>query len=123
VLVQDGLPYKIALKLIRSMRVCELCETETKHIDQHMIDHHKGASAMKHSTAKFGNIVLRAGNGHYEINIVRSIFANFFHIYIEDIAKMLGFKTPNSLEYCKSAADHHKSWQILQVASDNKKKV
>jgi hypothetical protein len=80
-----------------------------------MEENHKGASIRKNSTLKYGDIVLRAGNGHYEINIVRSIFANFFEIFIEDVAVMLGFRTPKSLEYCKTATDHHKSWQILQV--------
>jgi len=82
---------------------------------EHMTQNHNGCDVSRNSERKYEDIFLRAGNGHYEINLVRSIMSNFFDIYIEDVAKLLGFKTPKSLEYCKSAADHHKSWQILQV--------
>lgn len=60
------------------------------------------------------------GAGHIEMNLVRTVFAEFFCIYIKPVAVMLGFVTPKSLEYCKAAADYHKSWQILQVHRKNR---
>jgi len=84
-------------------------------MEDHLKDTHNESDLYSNSERKYADIFLRAGNGHFEINLVRSIMNNFFDVYIEDIAKMLGFKTPKSLDYCKSGADHHKSWQILQV--------
>lgn len=55
------------------------------------------------------------GAGHIELNLVRTIFREFFGIFIRPIAEKMGYASPRSMEYCRAAADHHKSWQILKV--------
>jgi hypothetical protein len=113
--VQDGLPFLIALGIIKETRICSICAIVSRKISKHFDDKHKKKDYTKNSTLKYEGIILRPGNGHYEINLVRSIFSNFFDIYICGLVKLLGFKTPASLQYIRSAVDHHKSWMIIQV--------
>jgi hypothetical protein len=115
VVVQDGLPYCLAMDIIRNTMICKLCFEETKDIEKHFRDIHEGRNVQ--CSEKYFKIVLRPGNGHYEINLVRTIFNNFFDIYLRPIAKMLGFNSPASLDYCRTASDHHKSWEILEVST------
>jgi hypothetical protein len=110
---QDGLPYNLGVELLRNTAICNGCGETTTDITKHFRDEHPTKN--EHFKYKYEKLVLRAGNGHFEINLVRTIFNNFFDIYISEIAKSLGFRSPQSLSYCKSATDHHKSWQILQV--------
>ena len=34
---------------------------------------------------------------------------------IEDLAKLLGFKSVKALTSCQKCSDHHKAWQIIQI--------
>ena len=66
----------------------------------------------------FGWLLLRAGGGHIEINMFRSFFYIYFDVFLQDIARLLGFQTQKALDYCKRANDHHKSWDILNIAME-----
>ena len=61
------------------------------------------------------NVFLVPGLGHYEINMTRCAFKLLWDVVLEDLAKMLGFKSPPALESCHKCSDHHKSWQILMI--------
>lgn len=107
--VCDGAPYTIAANLIKDWKECKNCGIVGKNISCESTGHD--------IRKKFQKIVLKPGAGHMELNLVRSIFGAFFDIFIRPVAEMLGFTTPRALDYCKKALDHHKSWQILQVAN------
>ena len=61
------------------------------------------------------NILLLPGLGHYEINMVKCIFKLMWDPVIEDLAKLLGFKSVKALTSCQKCSDHHKAWQIIQI--------
>jgi len=62
---------------------------------------------------KYDWILLRAGPGHIEINMFKAYFSLYWDVFIGQIGRMLGFKTPKAQAYCKSASDHHKTWDII----------
>ena len=66
----------------------------------------------------FGWLLLRPGGGHIEINMFRSFSDIYFDVFLRDIARLLGFQTQKALNYCKRANDHHKSWDILNIAME-----
>ncbi|CAL8087289.1 unnamed protein product [Orchesella dallaii] len=106
----DGLPYGIAWKLIQFTYICSACKKTGSEAELRV--HECGFNLCTRKYAKFN---LQFGAGHGEINLVRTVFKENFGIFIRPIAQKLGFVSPKSLEYCKSAHDHHKSWQILQI--------
>lgn len=55
------------------------------------------------------------GLGHYEINMVRGCFKLLWHVCLEELGKMLGFKSIKAQLACQKAFDHHKSWQIMEM--------
>lgn len=55
------------------------------------------------------------GAGHYEMNMVKSLFSGWFPLYLEPVAELLGFRSPKAKWYVQNCSDHHKAWQILEV--------
>lgn len=43
------------------------------------------------------------GLGHYEINTLKGLFKLLWPVALYDLAKMLGFKSPNALTSCENA--------------------
>ena len=64
----------------------------------------------------YGWILLRPGGGHIEINMFREFFEIYFDVFLEDLAKLLGFQSEKAISYCKKATDHHKTWDIIRIA-------
>lgn len=47
------------------------------------------------------------------MNAVKACFRLLWEVCLEDLAKMLGYRTPRVC--CKSCTDHHKSWMIINI--------
>ncbi|CAG7722319.1 unnamed protein product [Allacma fusca] len=106
----DGLPFTMATRLIADTHYCTTCKTQGSQL---LMSQHRCLNSQ--IERKYAKIIMRPGYGHFEINFVRSIFKNYFDVFIGPIAKLFGFTSPNSLAFCKSAKDHHQSWQLLQI--------
>ena len=64
---------------------------------------------------EFDWVLLRIGHGHVELNMVRSFFKFNWEVFMKDLAFCMGFHSDNAPKYAKSASDHHKAWEILQI--------
>lgn len=140
----DGLPYCIASGIISKTLICETCKlTGTiAELEGHACDSSKPVPKYEKILLRPGIFIgaknsqiymyvcillhislfltsILTGAGHIEMNLVRTVFTEFFDVFIKPIAMMLGFVMPRSLDYCKAAGDHHKAWEILQVNCDN----
>lgn len=62
-------------------------------------------------TRKYKKSVIRPGAGHIEMNMVRN--NPCWTPYIEQLAKIFGYKTEACLLYGKGGSDHHKSNNML----------
>ncbi|XP_053407605.1 uncharacterized protein LOC123543533 isoform X2 [Mercenaria mercenaria] len=46
---------------------------------------------------------------------VKACFKLLWDVCLQDLAKMLGYRTPRALMCCKACTNHHKSWMILTI--------
>lgn len=65
---------------------------------------------------KFKDVLLLPGPGHIEINMVKCVFKIFWHVFLKDLAMMLGYRSIKAVNACKEANDHHKSIPIIEIA-------
>ncbi|XP_060557718.1 uncharacterized protein LOC132718104 isoform X2 [Ruditapes philippinarum] len=61
------------------------------------------------------DLLLIPGYGHLEMNVVKSCFKLLWDISLQDLAQMLGFRTPRALVCCQNCTDHHKAWMMLKI--------
>jgi len=94
--VCDGCLFTIALKIIRDDYVCNHCQQMFRRKEIHCNLKKMLPEAPEYSR-KCNRVIMRPGNGHFEINIVRGIFTNFLEAYIKPVAEMLGFTTLRAL--------------------------
>ncbi|XP_069134290.1 uncharacterized protein [Argopecten irradians] len=73
------------------------------------------ASKVIDANEELHDILLQPGLGHYEINLTKAFIKLTWDVVGEDLAKMLGFRTPKALNACKQANDHHKAWQMIEI--------
>ncbi len=73
------------------------------------------AHRLRDSTPQLHNILLLPGPGHIEMNVLRALFKLLWPLGLEQLAQLLGFKTPKALAYALKASDYHKSWQMLLI--------
>lgn len=112
VVVVDGSPYSLGIWIIRDNYTCDICNCTlmVEESDSHK-EMHNGVSTTY--SRKYKKIVLRAGNGHVEMTIVRSILAFFWEPFIKPIAKHMGYSSENALLFAKKGYDHHRSYNLL----------
>ena len=67
---------------------------------------------LAHRSPELQNILLLPGPGHIEINVLRALFKLMWPLGLEDLAKLLGFRTHKALTYALKVSDFHKSWQV-----------
>ena len=66
------------------------------------------------ATNEFDWIVLSPGLLHLEMYAGRAFIKLNWSVFMESVAKELGFTSENSLNYIRKGSDHHKLWQILE---------
>ena len=64
---------------------------------------------------EFGWLVPTIGLLHLEMNAARSFVKLNWDIFVKDVGKELGFKSPKALDYLRKGSDHHKTWQLLEI--------
>ena len=61
------------------------------------------------------HILLQPGLGHFEINMTKACFRLLWDVGLSELGKMLGFNSIKAQSACKSANDHHKTWQMITI--------
>ena len=64
---------------------------------------------------EFDWIVLFPGILHIEMNACKAFMKLNWEIFTKEVAKELGFKTENALNFAFKCSDHHKTWSILEI--------
>ncbi len=73
------------------------------------------AHRLRDKDRELQNILLLPGPGHVEMNAIRVLFKLLWPLGMEDLARILGYKTPKALGYAQKAADDHKAWEMLEI--------
>lgn len=111
VTIMDGSPFSMAIRIIRDTMICQSC---TSSVMREEIDAHKeNCTNSNEFHRKYKKIVIRPGEGHVELTIVRAILSFFWTPFIKPIAREMGYSTENALLYAKKGYDHHKSYNLL----------
>lgn len=63
----------------------------------------------------FNHILLVAGAGHMEINMLRALFTLCKPIILQRLVGLLGFCSKKAKDFIVNGGDHHLIWQIFQV--------
>ena len=112
----DGLPHKIAIDVLKHCFKCEECGKEftvnsdvTKHNQNH------GHNLF---TKMFGNIILKIGGLHAEMNMLRSFVSLNWHISYSFLCKSIGFRSPKAQLLQQKVQDIHKSWDTFMTTRD-----
>lgn len=117
----DGSPYVLGSRLIESSCKCYQCYasfSDRDSIKKHLRQMHElpEAQCSLSKCMEYGNILLVPGPGHFQINMAKACFKLFWHVFLTDLAFLLGFKTPKAQTCCQMATNHHKAMQIIGIA-------
>ncbi len=70
---------------------------------------------LRDESPELRNILLIPGAGHIEMNALKALFKLLWPIGLEQLAKLVGYRSDKALQYCLKAADHHKSWELITI--------
>ena len=94
----------------------ENCGETFQLIEEFVIHHNNYHEGQKFTYFKeFSYFYMRIGAGHYEHNLLKSLFEILWPIGLEKLCEIMGFSSPNSKEYAKKCKSHHLSWELLLV--------
>ncbi len=73
------------------------------------------AHKLRDQNPELHDILMWPGQGNFEINFVKLLFKLLWPVGLESLATMVGYNSPKALQYAFQAANHHKSWELLQL--------
>ena len=110
----DGGIFVILIKLIKNVLQCHKCLESFYGIET--FENH--SCYILHTASferEFDWIVPLPGLLYLEMNAAKSFMSLNWSIFMEEVAKHLGFTTDVALKCIKKGGDHHKLWQILEI--------
>jgi hypothetical protein len=116
VVTLDGLPHKIAIDVIKHCYKCETCGKElTVNSD---VGKHVKNTGHRLYWKKFGNIILKIGGLHAEMNMLRSFVSLTWDIFYSFLCRSIGFKSPKAQLLQQKVQDMHKSWDTFNTVRE-----
>ncbi|XP_041477204.1 uncharacterized protein LOC121425250 [Lytechinus variegatus] len=117
----DGLPYTLGQRVIKETFTCAYCHAAIflrESYMEHVQEHYPTGIAEEDLafSLEFDWLLLKIGHGHVEMNMVRSFLELNWPVFMKDVALCMGFCSEAAQKYAKSGADHHKSWELMQIA-------
>ena len=112
----DGLPYTLVFNLIQQYLVSSICKAGfmgANALSTHQTEIHQEANGP--FFREFDWIVLKVGDGHYEMNLMKSFMDINWHVCMSELAKRMGWKSEAAQKSAKNCSDNHKTWQLLNV--------
>lgn len=117
VIVCDGLPFTMGIKVITETKVCSLCKETVfgnQNFKQHCTKVHGTHESVEYSL-EFDWVVLSPGKGHFEMNMVKSFFELNWIPFLSELAKCMGFRSDLAQKCAKTCTDYHKAWELLTI--------
>ena len=112
----DGVPYIFMHKLIESIYVCSMCQTEIDISKTSFEIHCLNCEHMNNDSdfhRLFDFIIPRPGPGHIEINMAKTLLSLLWKPFLCHFAVILGFRSSRAQDVVRTGIDHHRSRQIL----------
>ena len=112
----DGLPHGLVRKVKEEYFICTQCGEGMLGLDatQH---HDKSSHTPNGSTyfLEFDWVLLICGDGHYEMNLMKSFMEMNWNIFMKSLVQIMGFKSEKAQYSALNCSDNHKSWQLLMI--------
>lgn len=64
---------------------------------------------------EFDWVILRFGNGYYEMNMFKSFIEVNWDVFFGELVKLMGFKLENVQRAVKNGIDNYKIWSFLKI--------
>jgi hypothetical protein len=113
----DGLPYNLALKVIEQTFICASCDKSIfgkEEIRKHeRICTDDASEQHGRYYREFDWVVLRTGDGHVEMNMMKSFMELNWDVFMSDMCRVLSFQSLLAQASAKRCDDTHKTWAIL----------
>ena len=113
----DGLPYSMILHLTQEYMVCKICREGVMGIEiwqKHIQQRHQGLQEVEH-ILEFDWVHLKTGDGHVEMNMMKSFVELNWEVFFKDLVQRMGWKSDIALQCAKNCSDNHKTWQLLLI--------
>ncbi|CAC5370814.1 unnamed protein product [Mytilus coruscus] len=125
--VCDGLPFGLCKEVIAQTLRCRTCDRseDSFHGQDQFLQHHNNCHSEIPYTEKcqlkeFQWVILRPGNGHIEMNMMKSFTSLNWDVFMDELAKLMGFCSENAQKAAKNCTDNHKDWTIIETAYEGK---
>ncbi|XP_062569670.1 uncharacterized protein LOC134231718 [Saccostrea cucullata] len=120
--VCDGLPFGLCKQVINNTYRCQHCTDSTEYFNsrEEFCEHHQEAHPDKTEKGflEFEWVVLRPGNGHFEMNMCKTFVELNWDVFFSDLCRIMGFRSENAQRAAKKCSDHHKTWSLLKIAHE-----
>ena len=113
----DGLPHGLVRKLIEEYLICSVCNNGFLGIDvaqKHEAEHAR-AGIMPKFGREFDWIFLLTGEGHYEMNLMKSFFELNWNVFMKAFVQAMGWISEKAQKCALNCSDNHKTWQMLLI--------
>jgi len=64
---------------------------------------------------EFDWVHLKVGDGHYEMNLMKSFMELNWDVCMTDLVQLMGWKSEIAINCAKKCTDNHKSWQLFMT--------
>ena len=116
VVMWDGLPYCLVHKVINDTYYCMKCQDSVLGMEMFKVRNkkfHKEEPA--ELVREFDWVVLLIGKGHLGLNMLKSFFELKWIPFLQDLAKIMEFRSDRALHCAKLCTDNHEAWQVLKI--------
>ena len=113
----DGLPHGLVRKLIEEYLVCSVCETGILgiHDAQKHAAKHTGSGITANFVREFDWIFLLTGEGHYEMNLMKSFMELNWNVFMKTLVEAMGWSSERAQQCALNCTDNHKTWQMILI--------
>ena len=112
----DGLPHALVRRLVEEYFVCSVCQKGClgmKEAQHHGKNVHPEGETTFHR--EFDWVFLLTGDGHYEMNLMKSFMELNWNVMMKMFADVMGWKSEKAQQAALSCSDNHKTWQMLNI--------
>ena len=109
----DGLPHSLVRRLIEEYLHCSECDVGClgiKEMEKHAKKVHGGEVSFYY---EFDWVLLLTGDGHYEMNLVKSFMELNWEVFMKNFAQKMGWISEAAQKSAKKCSDNHKAWQMI----------
>ena len=112
----DGLPHGMVRRIIEEYFVCMQCGEGILGIEatkNHDKSKHGGIGTRY--SQEFDWVFLVCGDGHYEMNLMKSFMELNWNVFMKSFVEIMGFRSEKAQRTALCCSDNHKTWQIILI--------